>query len=240
VVILFWGTNGGSLVRAPPLSTINHIDGKVFVRLSSYPPPHSRLSWSLFEGPAQCTRSRHMTPWLYLRLDLSIERRYMDNPQRHSSLPVVYFLCFMVITCVLSASVLFLCLCIGVSGDYCLAVNCEVGSIPQGLLRGQGSFLFLGLVVFLFVSLNRGGLFRFIASFNLQRFLRSSTHPRYYPFGLSKSRNFSSLINLQRGRKLASGQTPCVISTSRLFRRIKTSTLGIEPSTLPAYLLVKR
>jgi hypothetical protein len=41
------------------------------------------------------------------------------------------------------------------------------------------------------------GLFKFIASFNLQRFLRSSTLPRYYPFGLSKSRNNSSLINPQ-------------------------------------------
>jgi hypothetical protein len=26
-------------------------DGEVFVRLSSTPPPHRRLSWSLFEGP---------------------------------------------------------------------------------------------------------------------------------------------------------------------------------------------
>jgi hypothetical protein len=36
-------------------------DGKVFVRLSSTPPSRSRLSWSLFEGPTQCTRSRHIT-----------------------------------------------------------------------------------------------------------------------------------------------------------------------------------
>jgi hypothetical protein len=51
---------------------------------------------------------------LYLHLDLSIERRYMDNPLRHSCLPVVYFLLFKVgITGVLSASVLFLCLGIG-------------------------------------------------------------------------------------------------------------------------------
>jgi hypothetical protein len=68
-------------------------DGKVFVRLSSTPPPRSRLSWSLFKGPAQCTWSRHMTPWLYLHLDLLIERRYMDNPPRHSCLLVVYFFC---------------------------------------------------------------------------------------------------------------------------------------------------
>jgi hypothetical protein len=33
--------------------------------------------------PAQCTRSRYMTPRLYLPLDLSIERRYMVNPPRH-------------------------------------------------------------------------------------------------------------------------------------------------------------
>jgi hypothetical protein len=35
-------------------------DGKVFVRLYSTP-PRSGLSWSLFGGPARCTRSRHMT-----------------------------------------------------------------------------------------------------------------------------------------------------------------------------------
>jgi hypothetical protein len=39
-------------------------DGKVFVQLSSTPPPRSRLSLSLFEGPAQCTRSRYMIPRL--------------------------------------------------------------------------------------------------------------------------------------------------------------------------------
>jgi hypothetical protein len=32
-------------------------------------------------------------PRLYLHLNLSIERRYMDNPPRHSCLPVVYFFC---------------------------------------------------------------------------------------------------------------------------------------------------
>jgi hypothetical protein len=36
--------------------------------------------------------------------------------------------------------------------------------------------------------------------------------PDMYPFGLSKSRNFSSLINLQHGGKSASGQNPHVIS----------------------------
>jgi hypothetical protein len=47
-----------------------------------------------------------MTPRLYLHLDLSIERRYMDNPLRHLCLPVVYFFCFYVgITELLSASV---------------------------------------------------------------------------------------------------------------------------------------
>jgi hypothetical protein len=46
--------------------------------------------------------------------DLSIEQRYMDNPQGHSCLPVVYFLLFKVgITGVLSAPVLFRCLGIG-------------------------------------------------------------------------------------------------------------------------------
>jgi hypothetical protein len=81
-----------------------------FFRLSSTP-PRSRLSWSLFEGPAQCTRSRYMTSLLHR---LSIERRYMDNTPRHSCLPVVYFLLVKVgITGVLSASVLFLCLGIG-------------------------------------------------------------------------------------------------------------------------------
>jgi hypothetical protein len=51
---------------------------------------------------------------------------------------------------VLSASVLF------VFGhrfrveDYCLAVYCEVGSIPKGLLRGQGRiYFYLGLFYFL-------------------------------------------------------------------------------------------
>jgi hypothetical protein len=53
-------------------------------------------------------------PWLYLHLDLSIKRRYMDNLPRHSCLPGVYFLLFKVgITGVLSASVLCLCLGIG-------------------------------------------------------------------------------------------------------------------------------
>jgi hypothetical protein len=70
------------------------------------------------------------------------------------------------------------------------------------------------------------GLFKFIASFNLQRFLRSSTLPRYYPFGLSKSRNNSSLINLLHRGKLASGQNPYVISASWLFRRINPPTPG--------------
>jgi hypothetical protein len=41
---------------------------------------------------AQCIRSRYMTRRLYLHLDFSIERRHMDNPQRHSCLPVVRFL----------------------------------------------------------------------------------------------------------------------------------------------------
>jgi hypothetical protein len=87
---------------------------KVFVRLSSTPPSRSRLSLSLFEGPAQCIRSRYMTPRLNLHLDLSIERWYMDNPLSRLCLPVVYFLLFKVgITGVLSASVLFLCLGIG-------------------------------------------------------------------------------------------------------------------------------
>jgi hypothetical protein len=78
-------------------------------------------------------------PRLYLHIDLSIERRNMDNPPRHTCLLVVYFLLFKVgITGVLSASVLF------VFGhrfrveDYCLAVYCEVGSIPKGLLHGKG------------------------------------------------------------------------------------------------------
>jgi hypothetical protein len=89
-------------------------DEKVFVRLSSTPPPRSRLSVSQFEDPAQCTRSRYMTPRLYLHLYLSIERRNMDNPPRHTCLPVVYFLLFKVgITGVVSASVLFLSLGIG-------------------------------------------------------------------------------------------------------------------------------
>jgi hypothetical protein len=75
------------------------------------------------------------------------------------------------------------------------------------------------------------GLFKFIASFNLQRFLRSSTLPRYYPFGLSKSWNNSSLINLQHRGKPASGKIPYVISTSWLFRRINPPTPELEPST---------
>jgi hypothetical protein len=74
-------------------------DGKASVRLYSTSPPLSRLSWSLFEGPTWWTR-------LYLHLDLSIERRHMDNPLRHSCLPVVYFLLFYVgVIGLLSASV---------------------------------------------------------------------------------------------------------------------------------------
>jgi hypothetical protein len=79
-------------------------------------------------------------------------------------------------------------------------------------------------------ALRLSGLFKFTASFNLQRFLRSSTFPRYYPFGLNKSRNNSSLINLQYRGKSASGQNPYVISTSWLFRRINPPTPGLEPS----------
>jgi hypothetical protein len=62
----------------------------------STPPSRSRLSWSLFGGLAQYTRSRYMTPRLYLHLDLSIEQRHIDNPPRHSCLPMVYFLSFYV------------------------------------------------------------------------------------------------------------------------------------------------
>jgi hypothetical protein len=52
-------------------------------------------------------------PRLYLHLDLSIERRNMDNPPRHTCLPVVYFLLFKVgITGVLS-TLFFLSLGIG-------------------------------------------------------------------------------------------------------------------------------
>jgi hypothetical protein len=77
------------------------------------------------------------------------------------------------------------------------------------------------------------GLFKFIASITYVRFSRSSTLPRYYSFGLSKSRNNSSLINLQHRGKPASGQNPYVISTSWLFRRINPLTPGLEPSTFP-------
>jgi hypothetical protein len=77
------------------------------------------------------------------------------------------------------------------------------------------------------------GLFKFIASITYIRFSRSSTLPRYYPFGLSKSRNNPSLINLQHRGKPASGQNPYVISPSWLFRRINPPTSGLEPSTFP-------
>jgi hypothetical protein len=70
------------------------------------------------------------------------------------------------------------------------------------------------------------GYLNLLRLFNLQRFLRSSTLPRYYPFGLSKSRNNSSLINLQHRGKPAPGQNPYVISTSWLFRRINPPTPG--------------
>jgi hypothetical protein len=90
-------------------------------------------------------------PRLYLHIDFSIEQRNMDNPPRHTCLPVVYFLLFNIgITGVLSTSVLF------VFGhrfrveDYCSAVYCEVSSIPKGLLRDQGMIHFyLGLFSFL-------------------------------------------------------------------------------------------
>jgi hypothetical protein len=97
-----------------------------------------------------CSVSVH-DPRLYLHLDLSIERRNMDNPPRHTCLPVVSFLFFKVgITGVLSASVLFDFGHRFRVEDYCLAVYCEVGSIPKGLLRGQGRIHFyLGLFSFL-------------------------------------------------------------------------------------------
>jgi hypothetical protein len=90
-------------------------------------------------------------PRLYLHLDLSIEWRNMDNPLRHTCLPVVYFLLFKVgITGVLSASVLFVFGHRFRAEDYCLTVYCEVSSIPKGLLRGQGRIHFyLGLFSFL-------------------------------------------------------------------------------------------
>jgi hypothetical protein len=56
--------------------------------------------------------------------------------------------------------------------DCCLAVYCEVGSIPKGLLQGQGRIHFyLGLFSFLlFLGEGKGtGLFKFIASFKLQK-----------------------------------------------------------------------
>jgi methylglutaconyl-CoA hydratase len=46
-------------------------DRKGFVRLSSTPPPRSRLRWSLFEGPAQCTRSRYTCPTVIVGLNIS-------------------------------------------------------------------------------------------------------------------------------------------------------------------------
>jgi hypothetical protein len=86
-------------------------------------------------------------PRLYLHLDL---RRNMDNPPRHTCLPWFIFFCLKLGLLVCCLPVLF------VFGhrfrveDYCLAVYCEVGSIPKGLLRGQGRIHFyLGLFSFL-------------------------------------------------------------------------------------------
>jgi hypothetical protein len=87
-------------------------------------------------------------PRLYLHLDLSIGRRNMDNPPRHTCLPMVYFLLFKVgMTSVLSASIIFVFWHRSRVEDYYLAVHCEVDSIPKGLLGGQGRIQFyLGLI----------------------------------------------------------------------------------------------
>jgi hypothetical protein len=100
--------------------------------------------------------------------DLSIERWHMDNPPRHSCLPMVYFLLFWDYWCAF-------CLCsFSVSGhrfrteDYCLMVYCEVGSILYGLLRGQGRvYFYFCLFYFIYCGGQMDGLNKIYCVYNL-------------------------------------------------------------------------
>jgi hypothetical protein len=83
-----------------------------------------------------------MTPRLYLHLDLSIERRYMDNPPRHSCLPVVYlfrFSFFVGITRLLSASVFGLVI---VRDGGVLYDNVRLAPYQRSYCIVRGGFLF--------------------------------------------------------------------------------------------------